>query len=407
MGIAEWLVLKGNNYSFQRFYLLFSLAICLILPFIQISISGSSKIVLLPEVTVFGQRTLFDGFTIVSQGAKNIAQISSQFISWLFWMYWIGVGLFSVRMMQSLLVITKMMHEGEKQIHESHVFVKPRIDLASPLSFFNILFIDKNRYSPEELHCVLIHEKQHEQLGHSFDNVFSEMMVVVQWFNPFVWILRRRLKEVHEFQADRLTLHEGVDAKHYQTLLLHQALGTRHDVGNYFNQLLIKKRFKQMKNLNIGRLGFIKPFAVVIFVGMIALAVSCQKMVDDSNAEKVESATVVDSNGKQNVNDVLFKVVEVMPQFNGGDEGLRVYLGSSINYPPEAINKQISGRVYVEFVVTSTGKVADVKVVRGVHPLLDAEATRVVSSMPDWTPGQQRGKTVNVEYTIPINFALK
>lgn len=97
---------------------------------------------------------------------------------------------------------------------------------------------------------------------------------------------------------------------------------------------------------------------------------------------------------------------ETMPQFPGGVQALLHYITSTLRYPAEAQKKCVQGRVYVSFVVTEDGDVDNVKVARGVHPLLDREAMRVVKVMPKWQPGEQRGKKVKVNYTLPINFVL-
>jgi TonB family protein len=102
-----------------------------------------------------------------------------------------------------------------------------------------------------------------------------------------------------------------------------------------------------------------------------------------------------------------FIVVEEMPKFPGGDQALFKHLYENLKYPPEAKAEGIQGKVILRFVVTAEGKVADVNIVRGVHPLLDEEAVRVMYSVPDWIPGKQGGRAVDVYYSVPINFALR
>lgn len=103
----------------------------------------------------------------------------------------------------------------------------------------------------------------------------------------------------------------------------------------------------------------------------------------------------------------IFDVVEEKPSFPGGDGALMQWLNSEIKYPVIAAENGIQGRVIVQFVVSRTGSISDVKVVRGVDPSLDKEAVRVVSKMPNWTPGKQNGTTVNVRYTLPVTFRLQ
>jgi periplasmic protein TonB len=102
----------------------------------------------------------------------------------------------------------------------------------------------------------------------------------------------------------------------------------------------------------------------------------------------------------------IFTIVEEMPSFPGGEEALFKYLGNEIKYPAMAKDAGIQGTVYVTFVIGSDGKVKDVKVLRGVKGL-DDEAIRVVEKMPNWKPGKQRGKSVSVQYNLPIRFVLR
>ena len=102
----------------------------------------------------------------------------------------------------------------------------------------------------------------------------------------------------------------------------------------------------------------------------------------------------------------IFEVVEQMPLFPGGIEALIQYMGQNVRYPVEAQKAKVQGRVVVSFIVGKTGDIRKVHVLRGVDPALDAEAVRVVESMPKWTPGMQDGKEVAVRYTIPVMFSL-
>ena len=104
--------------------------------------------------------------------------------------------------------------------------------------------------------------------------------------------------------------------------------------------------------------------------------------------------------------DEIFKAVEQMPQFPGGEAALMKYIDSHIQYPPEAKKNNIQGRVVVQFVVDKTGKVGEVKVVRSVDKDLDKEAVRLIKTLPKFIPGRQNGQTVAVWYTLPITFKL-
>ncbi len=102
----------------------------------------------------------------------------------------------------------------------------------------------------------------------------------------------------------------------------------------------------------------------------------------------------------------VYTIVEQKAEFVGGNEALNTYIASNLSYPETARDKGIQGVVYVSFVILETGKVSDVKVLRGIGGGCDEEAVRVVNSMPDWIPGSQRGKAVRIRYNLPIRFTL-
>lgn len=104
--------------------------------------------------------------------------------------------------------------------------------------------------------------------------------------------------------------------------------------------------------------------------------------------------------------DDVFKISEIAPAYPGGEKAMMKYLEKNIKYPMEAKDKNIQGTVFLEFVVEKDGRVDDVLVNKGVNPLLDKEAVRVVNSMPRWTPGKQNGNLVAVRYSIPVKFEL-
>ena len=100
-------------------------------------------------------------------------------------------------------------------------------------------------------------------------------------------------------------------------------------------------------------------------------------------------------------------VCEEMPEFPGGMRECMNFLGKNVKYPATAQEKGIQGRVIVQFVVNRDGSIVEPKVVRGVDPDLDKEALRVISIMPKWKPGKQKGEAVRVKYTIPVMFRLQ
>ena len=131
-----------------------------------------------------------------------------------------------------------------------------------------------------------------------------------------------------------------------------------------------------------------------------------QQEVSNSNRQPFKLVPVDEEPSRPAEDNKIFDVVEERPSFPGGDAALTQWLSNNIRYPESAASNGIQGRVVVQFVISRTGVIRDVKVLRGVDPALDREAMRVVRSMPRWTPGKQAGVQVNVRYTLPITFRL-
>ena len=121
--------------------------------------------------------------------------------------------------------------------------------------------------------------------------------------------------------------------------------------------------------------------------------------------EAIENRDVVVERFEE-VEQEVYTIVEKMPEFKGGQRGLRRFISKSLRYPAEAREKGIAGKVYVNFTIGKNGKARDAKILRGIHPLLDKAALDLIDDMPNWIPGSQRGKDVQVSYNLPVNFGL-
>lgn len=380
-------------FKFNRVYLLVSLLLAAVVPFIQISIHQAFSVNdqgfanMLQTVNVFAGEVRQTVVPVIAE--YNVFK----------WLYLTGaMGLF-IRLAIGIIRLGGLSRKAVWQTKNGFKIA----DLPghfNPFSFFHVIFINRTLYSNNDLEKIMVHEMAHVRFKHSMDVFIMEMLLIVQWFNPFAWLIRRLLKELHEFQADRSVIDDGVSVGLYKELLLFQATGARLLPVNNFNQSITKKRFKMMTNHKLKHSSFIKTIAAILLVVGVGFFFACDN--EDINETLVPDFKSSDTEMEKPV----FYIVEVMPNFPGGDVELRKFIAKNVIYPTEAVEKGIQGRVYVNFVVDDTGKVIHVGIARGVHELIDEEAIRVVSSMPDWTPGMQRGKYVNVEYTVPINFVL-
>lgn len=132
------------------------------------------------------------------------------------------------------------------------------------------------------------------------------------------------------------------------------------------------------------------------------------KLKSEDDAKTANLGLFQDAKEEETVaEEQVYFIVEEMPTFQGqGIDGFRTYISKSMNYPEIAIKNRIQGRVFVQFVVETDGRISNIKVVHSVDPILDQEAIRVISAAPKWTPGRQRSKPVRVSFTFPIIFKL-
>ena len=404
---------------FNRFYLLASLAFSTILPLLHFSTANFGLHTgLLPEVKIYGGTLLLNNIQVIGQQTNELLMNWIYQLPWLQLIYFIGLGVLTSKLIISLTRIFIYRHKSAIERNHDFVLVDFGHDMT-PFSFFRIIFMNKNHYQNDEVEMIVQHELSHIRLKHSYDIIFLELVLVIQWFNPFAWLVRKDLKEVHEFQADSETIKAGTNLAKYRKLLVFQTVGTRFEFAHNFNHSLTKKRLKMMNNNLIKKPGIFKIMAfmgIMLLLTLVFGADLIQAQSNNSSGQKGEDDTqkkvvVSDKKGSDEQQDKkggeVFNVVEEMPEFPGGMDALKKYITEHLVYPKEAEKKGIQGKVYVSYVISDQGKVKDVKIERGVDPLLDNEAIRVIKNMPEWKPGKQRGKNVNVRFTIPVYFALK
>ncbi len=298
------------------------------------------------------------------------------------------VGLiFLIRVFYAIIKIMRLIVQNPKEKNKSETIVW--LKEGGDFSFFKHIFLVKEKYHP----YILEHERVHVKRGHSFDILFFELIKCFQWFNPFVWMAARELKVQHEYEADFVA--SLVNKNEYQALLLSSVLEVDLvPMTNSFHCLTIKKRFTMMNKKRSGKIATAKslialPFALLAF-GMFAL-----NPIANSISFPKANSVVGGEEGEV-----------VQPEFKGGMEALVKFLSENIKYPEKAKTDNVSGKVYVSFVISKSGKVKDAKVIKSLSSEIDAEALRVINAMPDWTPGTKDGKKADVEMKLPINFQL-
>lgn len=281
---------------------------------------------------------------------------------------------------------------------------------TSPFCLFHYIVMSRDDYANNRSY-ILTHEQEHIRLGHSIDLVVLQVATIIQWFNPFVWLIGKNLKAIHEFEVDEAVLNKGIDATQYQKFLVIKAVGNRlQPFANNLNKESLKRRIIMMNQKKSNRWMMLKAL-FVIPVATLAVSVFANG-TDVSNMAKETTPTAAalstTNMQTQKSDKKIFRVVEEMPKFKGGDAKLMELLMMNMKYPESAIKAKQQGRAIVGFVVRKDGTVSDVYIEKSTgYDVLDNEAMRVVKSMPAWEPGKQKGKPVNVKYFVPITFSQK
>jgi TonB family protein len=288
---------------------------------------------------------------------------------------------------------------------------------TSGFSAMGYIFINSN-LSPDDAEAIVRHEQNHLKQNHFIDIVFIEIVKAFQWFNPSVYLFNRSLRAIHEYQADEECLNSGVTITSYQNLLFNQVFKTKafNMTNSFSNPSLIKKRMVMMSKKRTATIANMKLLIVIPIISIVFLAVSAYKEIPRTSPIDVNNNTASDQMPAPpppppppppEELEKPYVVVEEMPMFPGGDEALLKYIGENTRYPASAKSQNIEGKVIVRFCVTAKGGVSQISVLRAVSPELDAEAIRVVSTLPDFKPGRQGGENVPVWYMVPIAFTLK
>ena len=502
-----WLVYRilfrnSNRLYFNRFFLLTSMLLALAMPLLGL-LSGLE----VPQMATLKQN-MFNGMMlseviVTPDGQPVLPEVTvttnatpSRFSVWqvIGGIYLIGVGVMTLLFLIKLGRLVALIIRSPKRKMDGFTSVFTGKEQGS-FSFFRYAFFPNENVDPD----IMRHEMSHIEHHHSWDILFAEVMMILQWFNPFIYLYKKELQSLHEYQADRDVVATGVDKKNYMMLILQQCTAVDFSgMSNNFSLILTKKRIKMITRNEKAkglwwRLLATLPVLAFLLIANTKVTAQEQKAVehtfkvsispfevfdddgapmqlikdtifydDDGTYVKFETSdgfqpetgepckkltiTSYNADGTPRNNffiteterrgdtstysiepftftlsehlfeqlldiatseeDTVYQIVEEMPEFPGGENALMEYVSKNVVYPEEAKEKEIQGRVFISFVVEKDGSIGEVKVLRGIGGGCDEESVRVISDMPKWKPGKQKGEAVRVSYQIPIMFKL-
>ena len=391
------LLSRETFHRFNRVALLVVMALALVLPWVKVTLNHptpiADPIIVMEELLVTPAGAVQPQQMTQSWNMLDIANV----------LYFIGMAIVLGWLLHSQWNLRRILKKGRTESLPGGVTLHVVPGDVSPFSYFKHIVISEQDYqdNPRE---ILIHEQTHINLRHSLDVAFTSVLTLFQWWNPAAWLLCHELRQIHEYEANEAVLNENVNVKQYQLLLIRKSVGDQlFSMANSFNYQSLKKRIRMMTINKSSRWNQLRALAVVPVIALALLAFANPTTETATVQNNVEQQGTKTSNQDKKV----YKSVEQMPQFPGGEYELMKYLQSEIKYPENAAKNNIQGRVIAQFVIDENGEIGEVKVLRSVDEEVDAEAVRVIKSLPKFIPGRQDGKAVAVWYTLPISFKLQ
>ena len=392
---------KETGFQYNRFYLLLTTFLSFILPLIELPFLQQPE-----PLTIFVSAQLAP----ITITANQTITSSPHF--WLTWkiigllIYAIGFSFFTYRLSRQLyrLYCFNQQTRGER-FYWQHIPVHKTHGEQPTFSFGNCIYWDNSQpLSTAEIERILLHERVHVRQKHTWDILYLEFLKCVFWFNPLLYLYQQALVTTHEFMADAAVLRSTAPDM-YTRILAKQVLHRlTFSFGNYFNKSLTIKRMNMIKQ-TYRRPSKLKQLAALPIFGVLVFILSCA----DSEAplkKPTENLNQSQAESQINRDDEVFSFVEQNPTFPGGLEKMYAFIGNTMTYPEAAKFAGLQGNVIAQFIVTKEGKITDITIVKSLSLETDAEAKRVVALMPNWEPGKQDGKPLNVKYTLPIRFSF-
>ena len=413
--VYKWLLADDNQPAFNRVVLLSIYVVSFVLPFWRNALPLSPGVGMAMADAV--------GTRIVAAG---VTDPMSSAVAVVLWVYMAGMIVVAAVALGTMFRLLLLIVRGERTRMGRFTLVVVSGSALAPFSWGRYVVVDRAE-DFAMMDMIVSHECSHIRLRHFYDLLLAQAVCIVQWYNPAAWLMLSELKAVHEYQADRAVLADGMDMRRYQLLLIKKTVGFRfQSLANSLNHSNLKKRITMMYKKESGPVRRLRALAAVpaaaLAMALLNVPVVSRAMSEVSSATfasgipAAQSDKVTEFVAKPQVSENLDAVDEngsgekpdVLPVYPGGIPSLMQALCGAINYPADAYAAKIEGRVVVGFTVTAAGEMTDFKIVKSVSPELDAEAIRALKSLKvTWTPARKDGKPVNCAFALPVEYKLR
>lgn len=291
-GTYQLFLIKETLFNFNRWFLISGLTISMILPIIYFE-----KTVLL-EIAPIINNTLGAEYAPPS----NISKWSWPILSLI--IYLLGICVFTTKFISQFFSVQKFISHGNKEYVGNCIYVKTTKNIQ-PFSFFNYIVYNPTNHNKQELELILAHEQIHANQKHSLDNIFMELVLLLQWFNPTAWFYRTSLKQNLEFLADTENIGLKNDKKLYQYLLLKQVVGNELvSISNPFFNSFIKKRIVMINQTPSQKIKALKSLFILPFLALFLVSFNVKTVYTIGNtSEQYTDKTVIELTIDKNTTD--------------------------------------------------------------------------------------------------------
>lgn len=401
-----WLFLRKQTFfTINRFYLLISLILGMILPFISVEITNPIFTAGKFHPSLYVEHIFSEVNTSANDTDTPITPQKLYSYAWAA-LYLAGALFFLVRYSVALAQIVWLIRRNpKKSVRGIHIV---KLKEQQPLfSFLNYLFIYRLPASKEDRRRMFEHEKKHIQQRHSLDLLFVELACITNWFNPLVWLYKNAILENHEYIADRQVIHKYRTGG-YPELLIRQTFKGCFSFTNYFACSNLKKRIMMMTKKQTSKFQVIRYIPAFVLSGILFYGLCCNIPVKATEFIKPELPEIQQHSQtpKEKITVKGSDKDAQAPVFLENDGNVFSWLQKKMKYPEKAIKEKKTGKVLVNFIIDKEGNVTNPRIIRSVDPELDAEALRVIRQMPKWKPGIKDGKPIEVSMNIPFTFML-
>ena len=421
-GFYALLLSRETFFQLNRIYLVSAALLSFFIPLIQSDWVKNLFITQKVQYTLYSSPVLLYRFKPIQDTHFTVGQLMVV-------IYLAGITLFMARFAFQLFSLSRIINKQQS---------------TAAYSFFK-----KIKLGDGSNDIIAAHEHAHAREWHSADVLIMEALMIINWFNPVVYLYRFAIKHIHEFIADRQALKTGTTKADYAMLLVSQTFNApAHRLVNpFFTKSLLKQRILMLQKNRSQQVALFKYFlSAPLFILMLILSSATVnnsktirlinkkvqwiflKPADGTNNAKVitqfknitlppeskitliekqktfQASAAADTTYKKD--GPVFTAVEQVPEFPGGLSAFSAFLAKNIRYPADARDNNVQGRVVIRFIVETDGALSNFEVVRGIGHGADEEAIRVLALSPNWKPGIQNGRAVRVSYSVPISFAL-